>query len=114
MSPGGHHRTPSGSMPASMPGVNSGYLGMGMGGMHTAQAYGMGTPRIMQVIFFFFFSPVVVTIAINHQDRVLLSGPICCRQIRSKIYLFSGERSSKSKRRVPQSFPTPAGLPILR
>ncbi|CAM9107186.1 unnamed protein product [Scytosiphon promiscuus] len=56
---GGHHRTPSGSaatggLPASLAGVNPGYLGIGgmghgMGGMHAAQAYGMATPRLMQM-----------------------------------------------------------------
>lgn len=55
---GGHHRTPSGSagaggLPASLAGVNPGYLGIGgmghgMGSMHAAQAYGMATPRLMQ------------------------------------------------------------------
>lgn len=38
---------------ATLAGVNAGYLGMagmaGMGGMHAAQAYGMATPRMMQV-----------------------------------------------------------------
>lgn len=40
----------------ALAGVNHGYLGMaagmaGMGGMHAAQAYGMATPRMMQVQF---------------------------------------------------------------
>lgn len=37
----------------TLAGVNPGYLGMagmaGMGSMHAAQAYGMATPRMMQV-----------------------------------------------------------------
>lgn len=52
---GGHHRTPSGGvgggLPANLSSVNTGYLGMGMGGIggiHAAQAYGMATPRLMQ------------------------------------------------------------------
>lgn len=47
---GGHHRTPSGGLQTTLAGVSPGYLGMGgMGGIHAAQAYGMATPRLMQV-----------------------------------------------------------------
>ncbi|CAM9367759.1 unnamed protein product [Ascophyllum nodosum] len=53
VSSSGHHRTPSGGIQTSLAGgVGAGYLGMGMsgmGGIHAAQAYGMATPRLMQM-----------------------------------------------------------------